>query len=475
MNTKYVFVKCADSTLVDSAVVVASLANVFAWRGHRVTMLRCESCLNADWGTMNNHHAGECFVTSDGYEASAALGVYEWFTNQRMTRANCLTMGRIYQNVINRERRGEYAGEQVRVVPHVTDEIKHHMQSIASKGNHDFVIVDIGCNDDEREMYPYFDAARQMCEESEGDCVTLEFQEDELRMLASIPTYEVPLVLYELEIDKRLLTMMGIDDTPAPKMSEWEMMVHNIRNADDEVTLANVRHNYDHSLLHRALTGTAAKCGVKLRVVDVSAERVNDGNVEMLLAECDGVIIASDYGVAGVEGKISVAKWCREHDVPTLGIGSGMHCMVIEYARNVVGITEANSTEYDYRTAHNVIDLMAEQKTLAYMGGTMRLGEYHCRLSDDSRAAKAYGINTMAERHRHSAELNTAYRPHLEQAGMRCVGVNPESGLVEVVELPSHKWWMATLFTPEYNSTALHPNLLLVDLLRAIIENKNNK
>ena len=477
MKTKYIFVTGAVEVSNGTAIFASSLARLLMMRGYRVTMLKFDGCLNVDSGLINGSGKEECYVTADGYEGGIDLGFYEWFTGIDMSRANCVTLGKIYQSVINRERRGEYHGKRVQVIPHVTDEIKHSTLSLGSKGNYDFVIVDVCGESGDMNMFPFFEAVNQLEDELGDSCVVL--RADTEVDLSEKLIYELPLLMREVGLDDKVLKKMGVQDAPMLSAKVWEDFVDRLKGAEETVTIGVVGKCADERGAYRSIresmTHATAFCGVKLNLVCISSERLNDGNAEDELSKCDGVIIASDYGLHGAEGKISALKWCRENDMPTLGIGTGMQCMVIEYARNVLGYAEANSTELDRKAVHNVIDLMAEQKTRAYMGGTMRLGSYQCRFTDDSKASKAYNARLVNERHRHSLEVNNAYREQLELSGMRCVGVNPESDLVEVVEVPTKTWYLGVQYHPEYSSTALKANPLSVDYVKAIIENKNNK
>ena len=517
-------------------IISSSLACLLEARGFRVTIQKFDPYINIDPGTLNPYEHGECYVTVDGHEADLDLGHYERFTNMRTTRANNITTGRIYQNVIDKERRGDYLGKTVQIVPHITDEIKRNVKLLGNTGDYDFVITEIGGTVGDIESLPFIEAVRQLRWEL-GDsalCVHLTYvpyiraakelktkptqhsvkqlqevgiQPDilVLRTERDIPAevrrkiaqfcnvspdaviqsvdvpsiYEVPVKMHEQRLDDIVLRKMNVPAEGAPKMDAWMHFLKKLNSAEETVTIGLVGKYVElqdaYKSINEALFQAATYNDRRLNLVFIHSEKLTDANVDEKLSPMDGVIIAPGFGQRGIEGKYVALKWLREHDVPTFGICLGMQCMVIEFARNVLGLADANSTEMDTHTPYNVIDLMDEQKSITNKGGTMRLGAYECRLNPDSRAAKAYGATTVNERHRHRFEFNSDYRKAYEEAGMKCVGINPATGLVEVVELPDHRWFIGTQYHPEYSSTVLSPNPIFLDFVKAAIAYKSEK
>lgn len=480
MVTKYIFVTEDVVSSVEKGIISSSLARLLLARGFSVTIQRFEPYLNLDSSALNPFEQGECYVTEDGHEADMILGHYERFTGVRMTHFNHITAGRIYQSVINKERRGDFLGETVRVVPHVTNEIKQNIKRLACTGKYDFVIVEIGGVEGDIESGPFLEAARQLKKELEQDCIHLtdisfinEVQEAETSI------YEIPLVLYEQHIDEEVLRMLNVSSAVEPDLAEWKEFLSKMQNAEGVVKIGLVGECADLQSAYKSITESLLHAAVhhecKLEMHYISSEKLNEGNVEDSLEGFDGIIVAPRLGQRGVEGKLTALKWCREHDMPTLGICQGMQCMVVEFARNVLGLRESNSIEWDPKTPHPVVDMMEEQKMLSYMGGTMRLGAFKCRLEEGSVVARAYGSHEITERHRHSFEFNDKYRAQFEDAGMKISGVNPETNLVDVVEISGNTWYVGTQYHPEYNSTVLHPNAMLKDFISAVIEKKNKK
>ena len=536
METKYLFVTGGVVSSLGKGIISSSLACLLKARGYRVTIQKFDPYINIDPGTLNPYEHGECYVTVDGHEADLDLGHYERFTDIYTTRANNITTGRIYQSVIDKERRGDYLGKTVQIVPHITDEIKRAVKALGNTGNFDFVITEIGGVVGDIESLPFLEAVRQLRWEL-GDnslCVHLTYvpfiaaakelktkptqhsvkklqelgiQPDilvlrtehhigpEMRrkialfcnvapdaVVQSIDVdtiYRVPLKMHEQHIDEIVLRKTHTPVEGEPHMQPWLDFLHRMDEATEYVDIALVGKyvelqdaykSIDESLFH-----AATYAGRKLKLHLIHSEKVTDDTVAGKLSGMDGVIIAPGFGQRGIEGKFVAIRYCREHDIPTFGICLGMQCMVIEFARNVLGLTDANSTEMNPTTPHNVIDLMEEQKSISNLGGTMRLGAYDCRLRDRSRAAEAYGSQLVRERHRHRFEFNNDYRDRFEQAGMACVGENPATHLVEVIELPDHRWFVGTQYHPEYSSTVLSPNPLFGSFMRAAINYRNEK
>lgn len=530
METKYIFVTGGVVSSLGKGIISASLACLLKARGYRVTIQKFDPYINIDPGTLNPYEHGECYVTIDGHEADLDLGHYERFTNVPTTRANNVTTGRIYQSVIDKERRGDYLGKTVQIIPHITDEIKRNVKILGNTGNFDFIITEIGGTVGDIESLPFLESVRQLRWELGSDslCIHLTYvpflhaakelktkptqhsvkqlqqlgiQPDVLvlRTERDIPVamrrkiaqfcnvapeaviqsidrpsiYEVPVGMHEQHLDEIVLKKMAVQPAGEPHMAPWMQFLDKMHSAEKTVTIGLVGKYVElqdaYKSINEALFQAATYNDRRLDLRYVHSEKLMETNVDEMLSGLDGVIIAPGFGQRGIEGKFVALKWCREHDIPTFGICLGMQCMVIEYARNVLGYADANSTEMNPTTAHNVIDLMEEQKSISNMGGTMRLGAYDCRLVPDSMAAKAYGATDIKERHRHRFEFNNDYRSEFERAGLRCVGENPATHLVEVVELPEKRWFIGTQYHPEYSSTVLSPNPLFISFVKAAI------
>lgn len=511
-------------------IISASLARLLLSRGYHVTIQKFDPYINVDPGTLNPYEHGECYVTVDGHEADLDLGHYERFTDIHTTRANNVTSGRVFQSVIEKERRGDYLGKTVQIVPHITDEIKRNIKSLGNTGKYDFVITEIGGTVGDIESAPFLEAIRQLRWEMGRNALFIHLTyvpflhaakelktkptQHSVKQLQSVgiqpdilvlrtekeipaamrrkvaqfcnmqpeavvqsldaPTiYMVPLMMHEQHLDDMVVEKTEATPTAAPDMSAWNVFLDKLAGAGDTVNIGLVGKYVElqdaYKSINESLLQAATYCDRKLNLVSIHSEKITPENVEEKLKDMDGVIVAPGFGQRGIEGKFTALKWCREHDVPTFGICLGMQCMVIEFARNVLGLADANSTEMDHNTPHNVIDLMEEQKSIVNMGGTMRLGAYECRLKEGSTTAKAYGSTLVSERHRHRFEFNEDYRSRFEEAGMRCVGENPETGLVEVVEVPSLRWFVGTQYHPEYQSTVLNPNPLFISFVKAAI------
>lgn len=536
METKYIFVTGGVVSSLGKGIISSSLACLLKARGYRVTIQKFDPYINIDPGTLNPYEHGECYVTVDGHEADLDLGHYERFTNIQTTRANNVTSGRIFQSVINKERRGDYLGKTVQIIPHVTDEIKRNVMALGKTGNFDFVITEIGGTVGDIESQPFLEAVRQMRWELEDDCVCVHLtyvpyihaakelktkptqhsvkqlqqigiQPDVLvlRTEHDIPAgmrrkiaqfcnvspdavvqsvdapsiYDVPVMMHEEHLDEIVLRQLSMTPEGQPDMAPWKEFLTKMHSVKDSVKIGLVGKYVElqdaYKSINEALFQAATYNDHSLDLRYIHSERVTPDNVEEQLKDLDGVIIAPGFGMRGIEGKFVALEWCRNHDIPTFGICLGMQCMVIEFARNVLGLKDANSTEMEPHTTHNVIDLMEEQKSISNMGGTMRLGAYDCKLAEGSHVAKAYGKTDIKERHRHRFEFNNDYRTRFEEAGMKCVGENPETHLVEVVELPDHRWFIGTQYHPEYSSTVLSPSPLFLDFVKSAIEYKESK
>ncbi len=536
METKYIFVTGGVVSSLGKGIISSSLACLLKARGYRVTIQKFDPYINIDPGTLNPYEHGECYVTVDGHEADLDLGHYERFTDIKTTRANNVTTGRIYQSVIDKERRGDYLGKTVQIVPHITDEIKRAVKALGNTGDFDFIITEIGGVVGDIESLPFLEAVRQLRWEL-GDnsvCIHLTYvpyiaaakelktkptqhsvkklqelgiQPDVLvlrterhistdmrrkialfcnvapdAVVQSIDVdtiYRVPLRMHEQGLDEIVLRKTHAHPAHEPNMGPWMRFLEKMDKAEDTVTIGLVGKYVElqdaYKSINESLLQAATYADHKLKLIYIHSEKLTAGDVDEKLRNLDGVIIAPGFGQRGIEGKFVALKYCREHDIPTFGICLGMQCMVIEFARDVLGLVNANSTEMEPSTPENVIDLMEDQKSISNMGGTMRLGAYDCQLSPSSKAAEAYGSTIIKERHRHRFEFNNAYREQFEQAGMACVGQNPKTHLVEVVELPDKRWFVGTQYHPEYSSTVLHPNPLFLSFVRAAIAYRDER
>lgn len=536
METKYIFVTGGVVSSLGKGIIAASLACLLKAHGYRVTNQKFDPYINIDPGTLNPYEHGECYVTEDGYEADLDLGHYERFTNVPTSRANNITTGRVYKNVIEKERRGDYLGKTVQIIPHITDEIKRNVTLLGESGRFDFIITEIGGTVGDIESLPFLEAVRQLRWEL-GDnalCIHLTYMPylaaakelktkptqhsvkqlqhlgiqpdllvlrtehdipENMRMKIAqfcnvapnavfqsidCPTiYEVPIMLHAQHMDDVVIRKTGLLPDGEPYMQPWLDFVDKIHHAEKEVTIGLVGKYVElqdaYKSISEALFHAAAYADHKLRLKYIHSEKLTEENADEQLGALDGVIVAPGFGNRGIEGKFVALRWCREHDVPTFGICLGMQCMVIEYARDVLGYTDANSTEMCPTTPHNVIDMMEDQKHISNMGGTMRLGSYACRLTPGSLVADAYGRTDIRERHRHRYEFNDAFREEFEKAGLRCVGENPESHLVEVVEIPGKRWMVGTQYHPEYSSTVLNPHPLFRSFIGAAIRYRAEK
>ena len=531
MDTKYIFVTGGVVSSLGKGIISASIGKLLQARGYKVTIQKFDPYINIDPGTLNPYEHGECYVTVDGMETDLDLGHYERFTGIHTTRNNSITTGRIYKTVIDRERHGDYLGKTIQVVPHITDEIKRRMLRQDEKEEQlDFVITEVGGTIGDIESAPFMEAIRQLRWQLGRDavCVHLTYVpylkaaeelktkptqhsvkelqgmgiqpdilvlrterhlDDHLRMKVAsfcnvdlecvvqsedMPSiYEVPVSMQQQGLDAAIMRKIGIPVGERPAMKPWHDFLEKQRNASREVHVALVG-KYDLQDAYKSIRESLNLAGiyndVKTKIHFINSENITRQNVAAQLSGMAGVVVCPGFGTRGIEGKIIAAEYTRTHDIPTFGICLGMQMMVIEFARNVLGYKDANSSEM-METPHNVIDMMEEQKTITQMGGTMRLGAYECELREGSRAAAAYGAEKkIMERHRHRYEFNNAYQEEYEQNGMKCVGINPAANLVEIVEIPEKKWYIGTQFHPEYSSTVLHPHPLFMSFIKACID-----
>ena len=534
MNTKYIFITGGVVSSLGKGIISASLGKLLLARGFKVTIQKFDPYINIDPGTLNPYEHGECYVTGDGFETDLDLGHYERFTGIRTTRDNSITTGRIYKTVIDRERRGDYLGKTIQVVPHITDEIKRRMLRTDVKGEAlDFVITEVGGTIGDIESAPFMEAIRQLRWQLGRDAVCIhltyvpflkaagelktkptqhsvkELQgmgiqpdilvlrterhlDDGLRMKVAsfcnvdlecviqsedLPSiYEVPVNMQRQGLDAAIMRKIGIPVGETPAMRSWHEFLDKQRGAKREVQVALVG-KYDLQDAYKSIRESLNLAGiyedVKVKIRFINSEGITKDNVAACLAGMAGVVICPGFGQRGIPGKVLAAEYARTQDIPCFGICLGMQMMVIEYARDVLGLADADSSEMNPDTPHNVIDLMEEQKSITQKGGTMRLGEYPCRLRPGSRACEAYGgKETIRERHRHRYEFNNRYREAFERAGMQCVGVNPDADLVEIVEIPTLRWYLGTQFHPEYSSTVLHPHPLFMSFIKACIDGR---
>ncbi len=530
--TKYVFVTGGVTSSLGKGIISASLAKLLQSRGYSVTIQKLDPYINIDPGTLNPYEHGECYVTEDGAETDLDLGHYERFINLPTTQANNITTGRIYQSVINKERKGEYLGKTVQVIPHITDEIKGRIKLLGTKNKYDVVITEIGGTVGDIESLPYIESVRQLKWDlgptnsvfihltlvpylaASGELKTKPTQHsvkvllengiqpdvlvlrterklnDELRKKVALfcnveaeavvesidvkTIYEVPLMMLKEKLDLTVLKKLNLPVGNEPDLAAWKHFITKLKNPKSiikiglvgkYVELPDAYKSIVESLIH---AGAANECRVEL--LTIHSETINESTLDEKLSMLKGIIVAPGFGHRGIEGKILAAKYAREKGIPFLGICLGMQCAVIEFARNVLGLPDADSTEMSRSTQNPVIDLMESQKGIIDKGGTMRLGAYLCMVKKGSKAAKAYQQTEIHERHRHRYEFNNAYLNRFEKAGMVATGTNPETGLVEIIEIPKHPWFVGVQFHPEYKSSVVNPHPLFVNFVKAALE-----
>jgi CTP synthase len=530
MQTKYIFVTGGVVSSLGKGIISASIGKLLQARGYKITIQKFDPYINIDPGTLNPYEHGECYVTADGMETDLDLGHYERFTGIETTRHNSITTGRIYKTVIDRERHGDYLGKTIQVVPHITDEIKRRMLREDDEA-FDFIITEVGGTIGDIESAPFMEAIRQLRWQLGHDavCVHLTYVpylkaadelktkptqhsvkelqsmgiqpdilvlrterhlDDAMRLKVAsfcnvdlecvvqsedMPSiYEVPVNMQRQGLDAAILRKIGIPVGETPQMAPWHNFLEKQRNATHEINIALIG-KYDLQDAYKSIRESLNLAGiyndVKTRLHFVNSEYITAENIASKLDGIAGVIICPGFGQRGIEGKITAIEYCRNNDVPTFGICLGMQMMVIEFARNVLGYKDANSCEMNANTTHPVIDLMEEQKAIKEMGGTMRLGAYDCELTEGCKTYKAYnGKSSIKERHRHRYEFNNKYLSEFEAAGMKCVGINPDTNLAEIVEIPEKRWYIGTQFHPEYSSTVLHPHPLFMSFIKACID-----
>lgn len=530
---KYIFVTGGVTSSLGKGIISASLAKLLQARGYSVTIQKFDPYINVDPGTLNPYEHGECYVTEDGAETDLDLGHYERFLNSPTSQANNVTTGRIYSNVIDKERRGDYLGKTVQVVPHITNEIKRRVKLLGKTGNFDFVITEIGGTVGDIESLPYIEAVRQLRWELENRamvihltlipylraagelktkptqhsvkellssgiqpdvlvCRTEHTLTDDIRrklalfcnmkidsVIESIDAdtiYDVPILMQKEGLDNVVLRRFELPTNNNPDLKKWKAFLHNLKNPEKEIELCLVGKYVElpdsYKSILEALTHASSDQKTKVNINLIHSENITSKNIDALLKNANAVLVAPGFGERGIEGKIEAVKYAREKKIPFLGICLGMQCAVIEFARNVLGLEDAHSAEFKSSSAHPVIDLMEEQKNISDKGGTMRLGAYECELENNSPVSEVYGSNTIVERHRHRFEFNNAYLDDFNKGGMTTPGRNPDSELVEIIEIENHPWFIGVQFHPEYKSTVAAPHPLFVNFVAAAANHK---
>ena len=533
---KYIFVTGGVTSSLGKGIISASLGKLLQARGFRVTIQKFDPYINIDPGTLNPYEHGECYVTNDGAETDLDLGHYERFLNVPTTRANNITTGRIYNNVITKERHGEYLGKTVQVVPHITDEIKRNIFLLGETGEYDFVITEIGGSIGDIESLPFVEAVRQVkwdlgsnnalvihltlipylkaakelktkpTQHSVKELLAEGIQPDILVCRTEMPLpieirkklalfcnvhlnsvieaidadtiYDVPILMRKEKLDERVLAKLKIASKEEPDLEQWKEFLGKLKNPTEEVTIGLVGKYVSLPDAYKSIVeafvhaGAQNDCRVNLKWI--SSEDINNDSVKSVLKNLDGVLVAPGFGERGMEGKIEAIKYVRENKIPFFGICLGMQCAVIEFSRHVLNYADASSTELNAKSKHPVIDLMEEQKKITAKGGTMRLGAYGCKIRKGSKAYNAYGESLIQERHRHRYEFNNKYLESIEEAGLRAVGINPDSNLVEIVELKDHPWFIGVQFHPELRSTVMNPHPLFVKFVEAAVNYKKS-
>ena len=532
MSAKYIFVTGGVTSSLGKGIISASLAKLLQGRGYSVTIQKLDPYINVDPGTLNPYEHGECYVTDDGAETDLDLGHYERFLNVPTSQANNVTTGRIYQTVIDRERKGDYLGKTVQIIPHITDEIKNCITKLGNSGRYEFVITEIGGTVGDIESLPYIEAVRQFRYEygyentlvihltlvpylsAAGELKTkptqhsvktlqsqgiqpdilvcraeMELGEDQKRKLALFcniqneavieslnaqTIYDVPLMMQKEKLDQVVLKKLHMPFATEPDLDNWKQFITRFKNPKNKVKIALVGKYVELQDAYKSILEALVHSGVSnecvVEVVSLHSEEMDDSNAQEQLQHVQGIIVAPGFGRRGLGGKIAAIKYARENNVPFFGICLGMQCSVIEFGRNVLGFEDANSSEMDSKTSHAVIDMMEEQKAITNLGGTMRLGAYTCHLKEGSLAHQIYGRTEISERHRHRYEFNNQFLSQYEEAGMIATGTNPASGLVEIVEIPTHPFFIGVQFHPEYKSTVANPHPIFVHFVKAAIK-----
>lgn len=528
-STKYIFVTGGVTSSLGKGIISSSLAKLLQSRGFTVTIQKLDPYINVDPGTLNPYEHGECYVTEDGAETDLDLGHYERFLGMPTTQANNVTTGRIYQSVINKERKGDYLGKTVQVIPHITDEIKRRIKLLGTKNKCDFVITEIGGTVGDIESLPYIESVRQLKWElglhntlvvhltlvpylsASGELKTKPTQHsvkvllengiqpdilvlrtekqltkdirkkvalfcnvDISSVIQSIDVstiYEVPILMYEERLDITVLKKLKIPVRQEPELENWKDFLEKLTHPKFEISIGLIGKYVELADSYKSINESFVQAGAinqcKVNLIHIHSEKITPDTINEVLKDLNGIVVAPGFGERGIEGKILTVKYARENNIPFLGICLGMQCAVIEFARNVLQLEGAHSTEVDRYTKHPVIDLMEEQKDITEKGGTMRLGSYPCHIKKNTKTYQAYRQSSIHERHRHRYEFNNDYLEDFEKAGMIAAGMNPDTNLVEIMEIPSHKWFVGVQFHPEYRSTVLNPHPLFVHFVKA--------
>lgn len=535
-SVKYIFVTGGVSSSLGKGIISASLAKLLQARGFSVTLQKLDPYINVDPGTLNPYEHGECYVTKDGAETDLDLGHYERFLNKPTSQANNVTTGRIYLNVIMKERRGDYLGETVQVIPHITDEIKRSVQMLGETGKYEYIITEIGGTVGDIESLPYVEAVRQMKFEMGTNCLVVHLTlvpylaaaeelktkptqhsvktllesgvqpdiivcrtekplnqqiKNKISNFCNVPVssviesidagtiYDVPLLMREEKLDMEVLRKVGEESKHEPDLDKWENFLNKLKNPAGSVDIALVGKYVElkdaYKSIREALVHAGAYNECKVNVTLVHSEGLTDDNAGSKLKGHDGILVAPGFGERGIEGKISSVKYARENKIPFFGICLGMQCAVVEYGRNVLHLEGAHSTEIEPQSPYPVIDIMDEQKDVSEKGGTMRLGSYDCKINKDSLVGKIYQTVIVEERHRHRFEFNNKFKKDYENSGLKPTGINPDKDLVEIMELEGHPWFVGVQFHPEYRSTVAEPHPLFLSFIKAAKEYKPKK
>jgi CTP synthase len=536
-TTKYIFITGGVTSSLGKGIIAASLAKLLQSRGLSVAIQKFDPYLNIDPGTLNPYEHGECYVTEDGAETDLDLGHYERFLNTPTSQNNNITTGRIYNNVITRERKGEFLGKTVQVIPHITDEIKSNFYKLGEDGKFDVIITEIGGCVGDIESLPFIEAVRQTrwdigvgnvlvvhltlipylsaakelktkpTQHSVKQLLEAGIQPDilvcrtehhlpldvkkKLALFCNVQfncvieamdadtIYDIPLLMKKEKLDERVISKLKLNPKFPSELDHWKDFLGKLKNPTQEVNIGLIGKYVSLPDAYKSIiesfthAGAVLECKINLRLI--SSEEINVENVDKKLEELNGILVAPGFGERGLEGKLEAVRFARINHIPFFGVCLGLQIAVIEFARNVLGIDDSNSTEMDPATKNPVIGLMEEQKNIEQMGGTMRLGSYPCELIKGTKSSAAYGKSKIQERHRHRYEFNNKYLKKFEEKGMIASGLNPDSGLVEIMEIPAHPWFVGTQFHPEYKSTVLNPHPLFVRFIKATIDNKKIK
>ena len=535
-NTKYVFVTGGVTSSLGKGIIAASLAKLLQQRGFSVTIQKLDPYINIDPGTLNPYEHGECYVTDDGAETDLDLGHYERFLNIPTSQANNVTTGKIYQSVINKERKGEFLGKTVQVIPHITDEIKRRIQILGTSGDYDIVITEIGGTVGDIESLPYVESVRQLLwEKGEENAIVIHLtlipylaaagelktkptqhsvkmlmqsgvspnilvcrteheisddikrklalfcnvkKEDVIQSIDAETIYDVPNLMLEEGLDEVVLNKFKLSTEKQPELKVWNDFLKKHKNPTSEVEIALIGKYIELQDSYKSITEAFIHAGssneTKVKVRWVHSESLTPNNIETKLKGVNGILVAPGFGDRGIDGKIKAVQYARENNIPFFGICLGMQMAVIEFSKNVLGLVDAFSTEMKQECRNPVINLMESQKKVTDKGGTMRLGAWDCKVAKDSKTYKAYQSENISERHRHRYEFNNEYLEQIELKGMKATGINSKTGLVEIIEIPSHPWFVGVQYHPEYKSTVLKPHPLFVDFIKASLKQSKN-